>query len=59
MYTFRMINECAVLMVFVFVCCCVVPNVELPPLCSPRFRTGPPSELAQTASLFLQEVILK
>lgn len=37
----------------------IVPNVELPALCSPRFRSGPPSELAQTASLFLHDVIVK
>lgn len=40
-------------------CFCTVPNVELPALCSPRFRSGPPSELAQTASLFLQDAIVK
>ena len=39
--------------------CYTVPNVELPALCSPRFRSGPPSEIAQTASLFLHDVIMK
>ncbi|CAG8486877.1 8901_t:CDS:2 [Paraglomus occultum] len=28
----------------------LVPNVELPPMCSPNFKPGPPSELAQVLS---------
>lgn len=31
----------------------MVPNVELPPLCSPLFRPGPPSEQAQAATCFV------
>ncbi|XP_034241069.1 exosome complex component RRP43-like [Thrips palmi] len=31
----------------------VVPNVELPPLCSPCFRPGPPSEEAQVMTCFV------
>ncbi|XP_002733208.1 exosome complex component RRP43-like [Saccoglossus kowalevskii] len=35
----------------------VVPNVDLPPLCSPRFRPGPPSEQAQVVSQFIADVL--
>lgn len=35
----------------------LVPNVDLPPLCSSRFRPGPPSEQAQAASQFIADVI--
>ncbi|XP_013388851.1 exosome complex component RRP43 isoform X1 [Lingula anatina] len=35
----------------------IVPNVDLPALCSPRFRPGPPSEQAQVVSQFMVEVI--
>ncbi|XP_018409818.1 PREDICTED: exosome complex component RRP43 [Nanorana parkeri] len=35
----------------------IVPNVELTPLCSPRFRPGPPGEEAQVASQFIADVI--
>ncbi|XP_075448201.1 exosome complex component RRP43 isoform X1 [Ascaphus truei] len=35
----------------------VVPNVDLPPLCSSRFRPGPPGEEAQVASQFIADVI--
>jgi exosome complex component RRP43 len=35
----------------------IIPDVELPALCSPFFKPGPPSELAQTASLFINDVI--
>ncbi|XP_077983660.1 exosome complex component RRP43-like [Glandiceps talaboti] len=35
----------------------IVPNVDLPPLCSPRFRPGPPSEQAQVVSQFVNDVI--
>ncbi|KAI4901251.1 hypothetical protein NFI96_015260 [Prochilodus magdalenae] len=35
----------------------IVPNVDLPPLCSSRFRPGPPGEQAQAASQFLADVI--
>lgn len=35
----------------------VVPNLDLPPLCHPRFKPGPPSDQAQVASRFLMEVV--
>ncbi len=35
----------------------VVPNVDLPPLCHPRFKPGPPPEQAQLVANFLSEVI--
>ncbi|KAJ6658270.1 hypothetical protein lerEdw1_020542 [Lerista edwardsae] len=35
----------------------IVPNVDLPPLCSSRFRSGPPGEEAQAASQFIADVI--
>ncbi|XP_066286358.1 exosome complex component RRP43-like [Branchiostoma lanceolatum] len=35
----------------------VVPNVDLPPLCSPRFRPGPPSEQAQVVSQLMADII--
>ena len=34
-----------------------VPNVELSPLCSPHFRSGPPGEQAQVMSQFMLEVV--
>ncbi|KAK1146613.1 exosome complex component RRP43-like [Acipenser oxyrinchus oxyrinchus] len=37
----------------------IVPNVDLPPLCSSRFRPGPPGEQAQAASQFIADVIEK
>jgi len=36
----------------------IIPNVDLPALCSPQFKTGPPSELAQTTSHFMQQLII-
>uniref|UniRef100_A0A8C4UVV5 Ribosomal RNA-processing protein 43 n=1 Tax=Falco tinnunculus TaxID=100819 RepID=A0A8C4UVV5_FALTI len=35
----------------------IVPNVELPSLCSTKFRSGPPGEEAQAASQFIADVI--
>ncbi|KAL4608565.1 exosome complex component RRP43 [Arapaima gigas] len=35
----------------------VVPNVDLPPLCSSKFRPGPPGEQAQVASQFVADLI--
>ncbi|XP_030056261.1 exosome complex component RRP43 [Microcaecilia unicolor] len=35
----------------------IVPNVDLPSLCSSRFRPGPPGEEAQVASQFIADVI--
>ena len=34
-----------------------VPNVDLPPLCSPKFKPGPPLEQAQAACVFMDELI--
>ena len=36
-----------------------VPNVDLPPLCSSRFRPGPPNEQAQVLSQFVANVLSK
>ncbi|KAI9146103.1 ribosomal protein S5 domain 2-type protein [Paraphysoderma sedebokerense] len=36
-----------------------VPNIELSPLCSSKFRPGPPSDMAQTLSAELNEMITK
>ncbi|XP_026282225.1 exosome complex component RRP43 [Frankliniella occidentalis] len=36
-------------------CGFMVPNVELPPLCSPLFRPGPPSEEAQAMTCFVSQ----
>jgi len=35
----------------------IVSNVELPPLCSPKFRPGPPSDQSQVLSQFLNDTI--
>ncbi len=35
----------------------VIPNVDLPPLCSAKFKPGPPPELAQVANQFMDELI--
>ena len=35
----------------------IVPNLDLPPLCHPRFKPGPPSEQAQTVTQFILETI--
>ncbi|TNN63508.1 Exosome complex component RRP43 [Liparis tanakae] len=35
----------------------IVPNVDLPPLCSSQFRPGAPGEQAQAASQFIADVI--
>jgi len=35
----------------------LIPNVELPPLCSPKFKPGPPSDQAQVASKILSDII--
>ena len=37
----------------------IVPNIDLPSLCSPRFRPGPPSEQAQVLSQFIADTISK
>jgi len=34
-----------------------VPNVELPPLCSPEFRPGPPDEKAQILSQLVLDIV--
>ncbi|KAJ3042306.1 hypothetical protein HDV00_007673 [Rhizophlyctis rosea] len=33
----------------------LVPNIDLPALCSPQFRPGPPGELAQTVSEYINQ----
>lgn len=35
----------------------IVCNVDLPPLCSPKFKPGPPSDQAQVATVFLDNLI--
>lgn len=35
----------------------LIPNVELPPLCSSRFRPGPPSDQAQVTSRLVADII--
>ncbi|KAJ8266682.1 hypothetical protein GJAV_G00133430 [Gymnothorax javanicus] len=35
----------------------IIPNVDLPPLCSSKFRPGPPGEQAQAASQFIADVL--
>lgn len=35
----------------------LIPNIELPALCSPKFKSGPPCEQAQIATKFIDEII--
>ncbi|CAG9819763.1 unnamed protein product [Phaedon cochleariae] len=35
----------------------IVPNLELPPLCSPKFRPGPPSDQAQVLTQLIADII--
>ncbi|CAD1474945.1 unnamed protein product, partial [Heterotrigona itama] len=35
----------------------VVPNIELPPLCSPKFRPGPPSDQAQVIVKLIENIL--
>lgn len=35
----------------------LVPNVELPPLCSSKFRPGPPSEEAQVLTKLVADIV--
>ncbi|RKO89445.1 ribosomal protein S5 domain 2-type protein [Blyttiomyces helicus] len=35
----------------------LIPNVDLPALCSPLFRPGPPGELAQTVSEYINRLV--
>ncbi|XP_014601673.1 PREDICTED: exosome complex component RRP43-like [Polistes canadensis] len=35
----------------------IIPNVELSPLCSPKFRPGPPSEEAQVISQLVEDIL--
>ena len=37
----------------------LVPNVELPALCSPEFRPGPPCDEAQVLSQFVADTVTK
>ncbi|CAD6579550.1 MAG: hypothetical protein TREMPRED_002516 [Tremellales sp. Tagirdzhanova-0007] len=36
----------------------VVPNIDLPALCSPRYKPGPPSDEAQTLSNWLSDLLV-
>ncbi|KAK4704086.1 exosome complex component RRP43, partial [Phenoliferia sp. Uapishka_3] len=36
----------------------LVPNIDLPPLCSPLFRAGPPADEAQVLSTRLRDILL-
>ena len=36
----------------------LVPNIDLPAICSPRFKPGPPSDEAQTLSNWLNDMIV-
>lgn len=35
----------------------LIPNVELPPLCSAKFKPGPPSEQAQIATQLVADIV--
>lgn len=35
----------------------VIPNVDLPPLCSGQYQPGPPSDFAQEVTKFVDEVL--
>ncbi|KAK9308239.1 hypothetical protein QLX08_001708 [Tetragonisca angustula] len=35
----------------------IVPNIELPPLCSPKFRPGPPSDQAQVVVKLIENIL--
>ncbi|KOC68332.1 Exosome complex component RRP43, partial [Habropoda laboriosa] len=35
----------------------IVPNIELPPLCSPKFRPGPPSDQAQVITKLVENIL--
>ncbi|XP_046747635.1 exosome complex component RRP43-like [Diprion similis] len=39
-------------------CGYLIPNVELSPLCSPKFRPGPPSDQAQVASKTIDDILI-
>ena len=36
----------------------IVPNVDLPAICSPKFKPGPPGDEAQTLSNWLNDLIV-
>jgi exosome complex RNA-binding protein Rrp42 (RNase PH superfamily) len=38
---------------------CSVPNLDLPALCSPRFKPGPPGDEAQVLSERLNEALIR
>lgn len=38
-------------------CGYIVPNIELPPLCSPKFRPGPPSDQAQVLIKLIENIL--
>ncbi|KAJ3069829.1 hypothetical protein HK102_006827, partial [Quaeritorhiza haematococci] len=35
----------------------LVPNIDLPPICSPKFKPGPPSDLTQSMSELLDQTV--
>lgn len=35
----------------------LIPNIDLPPLCSPKFKPGPPSDQAQIYTKVLADII--
>lgn len=37
----------------------LVPNLDLPAICSPRFKPGPPAEEAQVLSDRLNEILVR
>ncbi|XP_034937206.1 exosome complex component RRP43-like [Chelonus insularis] len=39
-------------------CGFIIPNVELSPLCSSKFRPGPPSDQAQVASKMIDDILI-
>lgn len=36
----------------------IIPNVELSPMCSPKFRPGPPSDQAQVISKLIENILI-
>ncbi|XP_053987764.1 exosome complex component RRP43-like [Hylaeus volcanicus] len=38
-------------------CGYIIPNIELSPLCSPKFRPGPPSDQAQVISKIIENIL--
>jgi exosome complex component RRP43 len=42
---------------FPLILCEIVPNIDLPAMCSPKFKPGPPTEEAQVLSDRLNQVL--